>query len=221
MLDDYEPYSPRHTARISNQRVHRSKHSISTQAVSPPASNLDLTPEPAPSVSTDGDTIMSDLGRRTFSPSRTDGGHLEHGPAAAAMMLPTPAKTPRKTIEWSAPALRPTARLLFANRMNDDEEELMPSPRKRRARAHTAMSLDEFGVNHVSTDDHPIEIYTDSKDRIPDIDPDEDNPFYVKKKDPSAEGGPTTEAAPKSPHVIVNPELAKALKREDGMVFVL
>ena len=217
MLDDYEPYSPRRTTRTSTQRVHWSKHTISTQAVSPPASTLDASPEPAPSVSADGDTIMSGLGSPTFSPSQADGSHVEHD--AAAMMLPTPAKTPRKTIEWSAPALRPTARLLFANRM-DHDEDLMPSPRKRRARAHMDMSLDDFGVDPVSTGD-PIEIYTDSKERIPEIDPDEDNPFYVKKKDSSAEGAQTTEAAPKSPHKIVNPELAKALKREDGMVFVL
>ena len=129
-------------------------------------------------------------------------------------MLPTPAKTPRKGAELPAQALQSTARVLFPPRA-DAANELTPTIRERRTRRRkdVANGIDGGGGEKV-------EIYTDSQERVPELDATEANPFYQPRKraqQPSqgtsgyATRGNTRRAA----------ELEKALKRDDGMVYTL
>lgn len=93
-------------------------------------------------------------------------------------MLPTPAKTPRKRALQSQEALGSAARVLFANRPTN-VDEAMPSPRKNRKSRKNAFSLESF--EQLEEESEKIEIYTDSKERVPALDETEDNPFVTKK----------------------------------------
>jgi hypothetical protein len=130
-------------------------------------------------------------------------------------MLPTPAKTPQKApTEKNAANIRAIARNLFPA-----EDEIAQSPRKRKAKKYTGVSMDSFTAEE--TED-PIQIFTDSHDRVPTIDVSEANPFYGDHQAPPSE--PTKRRSKKN-KVLVPGEgqqtVDQALKREDGLVYVL
>lgn len=134
-------------------------------------------------------------------------------------MLPTPAKTPRKKTVQAG--LSSTARILFPNRP-DNVEEAMPTPRKnaRKTRKYTGFSLESFGEDGDAASVGNIEIFTDSKEKVPELDESEDNPFYVK---PGQEPV-TTVRSSKRRKVSDNANNSNELedpKREDGMIYVL
>jgi hypothetical protein len=130
--------------------------------------------------------------------------------------LPTPAKTPRKRAVQSQEALGSAARVLFTNRPANIEE-VMPSPRKNRKSRKLMSSLDSF--EQVDEDGEKIEIYTDSKERIPALDETEDNPFVTKKSRATngrAEAGPSKRR--KQDTRIERMEEAAA--NDEGMIYV-
>ena len=137
-------------------------------------------------------------------------------------MLPTPAKTPRKkTVQ---PGLHPAARVLFPTRP-ENIDDAMPTPRKNgRRKKHIGFSLDSFGADD-DVSDEKIEIYTDSKDKVPEVDETEDNPFYVKPGQDATSNGDAVSRNSKrrkiNGGVNVNKEIEESFKREDGMVYVL
>lgn len=125
-------------------------------------------------------------------PSRLFGSTMTEG------MLPTPAKTPRKKPVDNAGS---TARVLF------------PQPGQKKKKKQTGFSLDSFTDD--AAQDGPIQIYTDSRDRIPEVDESEGNPFYQK---PSVNA---TSRPSRSKTQSRDTEVDNALEREDGMVYVL
>ena len=70
-----------------------------------------------------------------------------------------------------------------------------------------------------------IEIYTDSKDKVPELDPSEDNPFYDQYAQESASPGPHKKKGSKkrkAEHSLdASTEIEEAFNREEGMVYVL
>lgn len=133
--------------------------------------------------------------------------------AAAAGLLPTPAKTPQKT---PSPRTRANINAVRRSLFHQDEADVVPTPKRTRGKKHM---LDSFAADD---DEESFPIFTDSRERIPEVDPNEDNPFY----------GPTAAAAPEPPrrrskrqHVTVPGEgkitVEEAVKREDGMLIVL
>ena len=142
----------------------------------------------------------------------------------ATNMLPTPVKTPRKKPVQPA-AVQATARVLFPCRP-DTIEDAMPNPRKRRNRRHVEFSL--YGSMEDVEDaasENQIEIYTDSKEKVPELDQSEDNPFYDQHD--RTIGFPEPRKAKsskkrKAEHSIdASAEIEEAFNREEGMVYVL
>lgn len=139
-------------------------------------------------------------------------------------MLPTPAKTPRKKPVQSS-AVNAAARVLFPVRP-DTVEDAMPTPRKnKKNRRHVGFSLYSSMEDEETSSDNKIQIYTDSKDKVPELDPSEDNPFLEQ---------PSQAAPPPEPSKIrssrkrkasqgaeVKREIEEAFNREEGMVYVL
>jgi hypothetical protein len=128
-------------------------------------------------------------------------------------MLPTPAKTPQK-----APTEK-NARNLFPT-----EDAAMPSPKKRKPKKYTGISMDSFTAEEV---EEPIAIFTDSHDRVPTIDVTDANPFYgdaQQHQQPSQTPEPTKRRSKRN-RVVVPGEgvqtVDEALGREDGLVYVL
>lgn len=150
---------------------------------------------------------------------------LGQGPLnLAANMLPTPARTPRKQDKRKASELQSAARILFPGR-HEKVEDAMPTAKGRRGRKNIGFSLDSSGEDDGVKD--PIQIFTDSKDRYPELDPGHHNPFLEKSdKSESAE--------PRAPHKVrgrrgrktkgqvqTNPHIKDAFNHEEGMVYVL
>lgn len=125
-------------------------------------------------------------------------------------MLPTPAKTPKKKAVGDAGS---TARTLFSN--------VTPSGRGKKSKKPTAYSLESFeddsGQNQAK-----IAIYTDSRDRIPEVDESEENPFYTK---PVKGAGKASTRQSRGSKATEGPqrdtEIDESLHREDGMHYVL
>lgn len=137
----------------------------------------------------------------------------EARPGLARNVLPTPDKTPRKTTNKSSAGLSFIARTLFPVRP-ENIDEVMPSPRKKKSYA-------EFTLDGASAEEEPIAIFTDSHERVPEVDTSEDNPFYNPK---TAVPEPIKRAS-KRRKITVPGEgeqsLEDAAKREDGMVYTL
>jgi hypothetical protein len=154
-----------------------------------------------------------------LSPKQDDGPKASHHPSTAyrnGSMLPTPVKTPQKSPKKSSPAINTIARKLFVRPAS--AEDAMPSPKKAR-KSYSGFSLDSFTAEDETA---PIEIYTDSSERIPEVDLSPDNPFY----------GPGSyvpcDPAKKAPHrgnVTIPGEgevpVEEAESRRDGIVCVL
>lgn len=141
----------------------------------------------------------------------------------ATNMLPTPAKTPRKKPVQPA-AVQAAARVLFPSRP-DTVEDAMPTPRKRRNKRHVGFSLySSMEDDGEAVSENPIEIYTDSKDKVPELDPSEDNPFYDQHHQTVASAEPCITKGSKkrkAEHSIdASKEIEEAFNREEGMVYV-
>ena len=74
-----------------------------------------------------------------------------------------------------------------------------------------------------ATSENRIQIYTDSKDKIPELDTSEDNPFYERPVEDAPDATrPKNPKKRKARHSIEgSKEIEEAFKREDGMVYVL
>ena len=141
-----------------------------------------------------------------------------------AHMLPTPASIPRKK-SVSQGAVNAAARVLFPPRP-ETIEDAMPVPRKRRKNhRHVGFSLYSSMEDDGQSSEDKIQIYTDSKDKVPELDESEDNPFLEKPHQLPPPAEPTkarTGRKRKHGHEVgSNPQIEEAFKRDEGMVYVL
>jgi len=232
--DTYEPYSPRKSSRIKARNANRTPspsrnlsdeiansnsvgsaksdfHRTTTNMTSPGSV---LPKKRAPAAASSGRATSAVNVHLTTSSATMSGnpsGKNEFYPGRASIsaiggMLITPAKTPQKppTKETRA-KIHAVARSLFS------ESETVPTPRK--ARGHE--SLDTLtGESQEQT----IQIYTDSNERIPEVDKSEMNPFYRN-------GSVATNSASHSETIEIPGEgkvsIDEAVRREDGIVYTL
>jgi hypothetical protein len=129
-------------------------------------------------------------------------------------MLPTPAKTPRKRPLQTEESLNATARVLFPGRPATIDEAV-PTPRKMR-KTKNLFTLESFEQEANNESSEKIQIYTDSKERVPTNDDDEDNPFVTKKGKGRAKATPQ-----KSKKVDARTaQMEAAANRDEGMVYI-
>ncbi|KAL4885052.1 hypothetical protein BJY04DRAFT_158728 [Aspergillus karnatakaensis] len=215
--DQYEPYPTRHSARIASQRAStesrttpppsfpisqgrgasrstKKQKTAETETLSPPGSPMSARKKMSGRLAA---TQHDDLDSFNSKPAHSHPSNLFRQTITDGM-LPTPAKTPRKKPVENAGS---TARVLFP-----------PLSGQRKKKKQTGFSLDSFTEDSSRNDS--IQIYTDSRDRIPEVDESEENPFYKK---PSV----NTNTRP-SRHKTGgrDKEVNEALDREDGMVYV-
>ena len=130
--------------------------------------------------------------------------------AVTSGMLITPAKTPQKpSTQQTRDKIQAVARSLF------NESDIMPSPKKARTQQYV---LDSFSANN--TED-PIEIYTDSHERVPEVDQSAENPFFGNHQ---PEMSRTTRRSKRQTVSIPGEgkvSVDDAVRRDDGMVIVL
>lgn len=129
-------------------------------------------------------------------------------------MLPTPAKTPRKRALYSEDSAKPTSRVLFPSRPASIDDV---TPRKARKFTKNVYSLNSFEDDGESS--KKIEIYTDSKERIPTADEDDDeNPFVTKKGKGKAKAKVTPQRRKKDAKA---EKMEDAVNHEEGMIYIL
>ncbi|KAI1174343.1 hypothetical protein F4777DRAFT_385738 [Nemania sp. FL0916] len=186
--DPWEPFSPRKSARISQQQAAnrtpspRPYHQTTQSAIqstpsSTPAStpvekrlpNMDSVRRASGTVNVK--SVADAVGSLGVSPPKSQ--HKSQKTTAISHstgMLPTPAKTPRKQPNAKTEAAsRAIARSLFLT-----EENVMPTPKKR-AKKYTGSTLESFRAEDVEEE---IEIFTDLRDQLPEVDTSAQNPFY-------------------------------------------
>tara|TARA_R110002003_G_scaffold121_37_gene10945 strand:+ start:5081 stop:6061 length:981 start_codon:yes stop_codon:yes gene_type:complete len=129
-------------------------------------------------------------------------------------MLPTPASAPRKRALQTEASLSSTARVLFPPR-HATIDEVVPTPKKSR-KTKNLFSLESFEQNALGESSEKIQIFTDSKERIPTRDDEDDNPFVTKKGKGKARVTPQ-----KSKKVDARTEaMSQAAARDEGMVYL-
>ncbi|KAF3036090.1 hypothetical protein E8E12_007662 [Didymella heteroderae] len=237
--DDWEPFSPRRSSRVAaKRRLHLELEQ--TDPARTPRTRRDVTP-PASSRKTIARTSHFTLSppaspatspKRTPHPTRralfraaesldsdSDQPRITSGSrflaSMAPGMLPTPAKTPRKRGLHSE-SIKSTARVLFPPRPATIEEV---TPRKARKFTKNIYSLNSF---EEEGEPSKIEIYTDSKERIPtaDEDDDEENPFFIKKGKGKAKSKAKAKPTPQSKRDAKAEDMEDAVNREEGMIFL-
>lgn len=137
---------------------------------------------------------------------------VRRGPTAFPHMLPTPKKTPRKRDHKYETRVSTTSRVLFPGK-SASLDDRMPALRKaRRSNKHIAFSLDSPPAGS------GISIYTDSKDRIPDVEDAEENPFLAKQT--RASHASTSPINTRFKHGMTA-EIDRAVENGEGMVYTL
>ena len=136
-------------------------------------------------------------------------------------MLPTPASLPRKK-QIPRAEIAATARVLFPTGP-DLIDDPMPLTRKgRRNRKHRGFSINDPDEVEASSPDDKVPIYTDSRDKVPELDLKGDNPFL--DQDPaSSSNAPNSRGKKRKAQntVIPHPQIEEAFNRDKGMVYVL
>ncbi|KAE8150562.1 hypothetical protein BDV25DRAFT_108816 [Aspergillus avenaceus] len=225
--DQYEPYSTRHSARLASQRASKERHTTPPPsfppsqrpkntknqhnkglgALSPPGSihgsprqSAERTGSHLAAHSLDGTSDSDPF--NTSEPSHTHPSLHSLRATMSQGMLPTPAKTPKKKPVGDVGA---TARTLF------------PQPgRPKKSKKYTGFSLDSFGDDNAQGGSN-IQIYTDSRDRIPEVDQTEENPFNKK---PAPSKVPTRTSRRRAEQIKRDKEVDESVKRDDGMTYV-
>ncbi|KFX90505.1 hypothetical protein V490_06412 [Pseudogymnoascus sp. VKM F-3557] len=227
--DDYQPYARRKSTRVASQRE-------SSAQTPPPASSHNLrsansSPQSTAKHSASGSsniTPPSTISRKRANKSKLLGDDSQTTRRASSPqgfyssigtrneMLPTPAKTPQKRAETKSSTITSIARNLFPVR-HETVEQAMPSP-KRRGKKYKGFTLDGFGED----EDESIAIFTDSKERLPEVDASSDNPFYgpevITAEEPSKRG--SKRRRPTARESNGAEEEIKDGERKDGLVYV-
>jgi hypothetical protein len=238
--DEYEPYSPRRSERIAANLTHelsppRVSLSRTSRALTPTRSSKKKVSAHAPLQALSPPSSPSSDKHQSAGPAQrnlsdraaldSDSDHLSRSAAHHLLstmepggMLPTPAKTPRKRLLHSEQALKSTSRVLFAPRPVV-VEDIMPTPHKSRKNLNNVFSLESFAEQTEQGGDK-IEIYTDSKERIPTAVSDEESPFFIRKSKGKARAksnGPT-----KQPKTDAKSEkMQEAVNRDEGIIYNL
>ncbi|KKZ62606.1 hypothetical protein EMCG_03016 [[Emmonsia] crescens] len=141
----------------------------------------------------------------SHSLSNINSGHT----TLTANMLPTPAKTPRKK---AVPDPGAAARTLFRSNTQSKDPE-MPIPKRRKGKQFKGFSLESFNAELENEGNDDIMIFTDSRDRVPEVHEAADNPFISRPNDSCDEVGGSHE-------VQRDEKVQEALHRDDGMLYV-
>ncbi|KAF4344919.1 hypothetical protein FBEOM_1205 [Fusarium beomiforme] len=185
--DNWEPFTPRKSARISSQRIRSPSPGASHRQVQSPntakKSNKNLSAAIASPLPHKKRMPSSDFVRRATENMQAETSHdgssrrtharSTSSVTGAAGMLPTPSKTPQKPpTEKKSAHIKSVARNLFSS----DADEATLTPRKRASKKYSGISMESFSVEEV---EEPIEIFTDTRDRVPVRDQSQENPFLT------------------------------------------
>jgi hypothetical protein len=132
-------------------------------------------------------------------------------------MLPTPVKTPKKK---DVSNVKTASRALFQDPAVVGEA-FVPSPRKsRKSKRYNGFSLESFRAEDDNGEN--IQIFTDTRDKVPEVDVSEANPFVEKKLGAQAQkvagGSKRRKVSHEKP---LDSQVQEAIDKDEGIVYVL
>ena len=135
-------------------------------------------------------------------------------------MLPTPVKTPKKK---SVHNVEVASRALFLE-PTLDPQMAAPSPRKgRKNKRYNGFSLESFRAEDGNNEG--IQIFTDNRDKVPELDASGSNPFIEPASDADSSRAKKLAGTSKRRKVTTktrkDPQVEEALDKDEGMVYVL
>jgi hypothetical protein len=247
--DNVDPIQPRYATRASQRRASRESLSAADGAKatprghrSPPLAGLSrpssrsstpstthlhspqnsprrkstrrvqITSPPSPGLSSPGPTPIPSSKPQSTSLSSTT--------VMADGMLPTPVKTPRKK---NVPSMNAAARALFQDQPVLGEEVAANSRRARKGRRYNGFTLERFTAG----EDAPasIQIFTDSRDNVPQLDTTEENPFTDHPTKPEGSSSRRVVGTSKRRKMTggqhTDPHVQQAVDNDEGMIYVL
>lgn len=90
-------------------------------------------------------------------------------------------------------------------------DDVMPSPRKQRKSRLTLFSDDD-------PKESDIAVFTDAQNRLPDVDPSDDNPFLGPRKKPAKSKSSNKSVAANDGN---EADMEEAAKNDEGIIYVL
>lgn len=203
------------TPKSSRKSAARSSHVLHSPQLTPKNKStrrVQVTSPPSPDTHT-SPRKQSSASKSHLQPFASSSTTISDG------MLPTPVKTPKKKM---VSKVNGTARALFQDPVQTITE---PSSKKaRKNRRYNGFSLESFSTGDDETKGN-IQIFTDSRDRVPDLDNSKANPFVEKTMD---DGEPSSQKVPKtakrrkvSVEKNLDPQVEEAIANDEGMVYVL
>ncbi|KAI9653296.1 MAG: hypothetical protein M1831_006131 [Alyxoria varia] len=134
-------------------------------------------------------------------------------------VLPTPVKTPRKRELQPDPHFKSASRVLFRNQQNDSDNAMPKAPKLRKGRKDPAISLDSFQEER-DKGAGEVDIFTDSNERIPEVDESADNPFIIKEEAPPAQSNTLEQPTLKRSKYGLGTRVDHAVDNDEGMIYV-
>lgn len=131
----------------------------------------------------------------------------------AALALPTPAKTPAdRHSKQSEKDVTAIARNLFS------KPQQSPKKSKPKPKRGGDIALGSFEIHD---DEAPIEIFTDSENRLPEVDDSTENPFYGEAGIAASTVAVRRSSRNKKNAAVEKEIVEEKLKRDDGLLYVL
>ncbi|KAM5435249.1 hypothetical protein MferCBS31731_006391 [Microsporum ferrugineum] len=204
-VSDRATFSPPQSQHNSPRRKSERQNMNTRSSLSPQPKNR-VKPDPASS---------------SHPPSKSTMNTNINNSLAANGMLPTPAKTPRKK---KIEDLGSTVRTLFPSSSKSEDLGTMV-PKRSRSKKYSGFSLESFEADPQQANQQPISIFTDSRDRIPQVNNSLDNPFRSKSADPEPSSSKLLSDSTKRRKVEDNSykrdkNVDKAIRRDDGLLYV-
>lgn len=98
----------------------------------------------------------------------------------------------------------------------------MPSPRKARKGNHFSLTLSSYEeLDGGAASSSKIQIYTDSKERVPSVGDEEENPFLSKNAKPRRIKAKTSFTKRRKSAEERAEEMEEAARNDEGMIYVL
>lgn len=208
-------YSPPHS-QVSSPKRRSERLDMNSPSLSPPPKNSRVRSKPlSSSLPHSSSSSSSSSSYRSTMDANTNSSLAANG------MLPTPAKTPRKK---QIEDLGPTARTLFSSSSKPAQDPAAMMPK--RSKKYSGFSLESFETDPQQARQEPIAIFTDSRDRIPQVNNSPDNPFRSKPADGEPSSSKLSADAGKGRKLDESSRkrdknVDKAIRRDDGLLYVL
>jgi hypothetical protein len=211
------PESKRFTARQTRHNLSPPISPRNTPKHNPAKRAQVLSPDSPGTRTRSHDTSSSNP---SFTSSGAQQSFLSTSTVMTESMLPTPVKTPRKKV---VPNVHVTARALFQEPPHASDE-IMPTPKNsRKSKRHNGFSLESSARENGAGSS--VQIFTDSRDNVPELDLSEDNPFVDRPSEPAEPSIKPLRGTSKRRKLTAERkkdlQVDEAIKNDEGMVYVL